>query len=623
MSDNHYRPGAARRHSDRRSPEFAYETRFERPSAPRRDSDRVPDYTADRYRSSRPAPRGGDSFSNPRQSAPDAQTHSDLRDTSVTATANMDSGRADRVQADIAKQLVLLHEAQFDLGKWTSKKDFVLEGFRQRVATYEKHGGKNALEPAVVEAWRKHQEHFKQEEDKFEKELAKIKDKIKDSADSYAHLLIKSLPVDELKERDLIDAAKLELAKRFEPAPASPIEDRTHKLEKQMASLLESQKAQEAGYIKLMNENKEQRERLALYEAQAADIAALKTHQDQLQQQLQVQLSNKVPRDAEIETLRQEKEALKSQVSAFQTQLVELVERIDLEQARLSKSLQEIKNQLNTSTTMPSDPSGQLKAVETQVKALVSQVQEHDKVFSNIDAEEYAETVTKLIKYPDYPELKRMLDSQESEIKRLSQGTNGLGGEVANVKLEASRTSKRLTTIESRSELVLREFSDRVIETCGKEVQGLKDSVEKLQTQSEAPAAAEDIQRLRDDHNRIENALGLLRNEVRQAYNAQEMMITALDEQFKNISTLDMANIILDNLKRLPTTLVPLDMQNFHERLVDLERFRQEYIRRGKHFAEDWSEDLQKIIAINRSLAEDDDGLEQPEERQRVEAMRG
>ncbi|KAJ4409958.1 hypothetical protein N0V82_009360 [Gnomoniopsis sp. IMI 355080] len=621
MSDNRYRPGATRRHSDRRSPESPYETYFERPSAPRRDSDRVSDYPADRYRSSRPAPRGGDSFSDPRRSAPDAQTRSDLRDTSVTTTVNMDSGRADRVQAELAKQLILLHEAQFDRGKLMSKKDLVLEGFRQRLATYEKHGGRNAHEPAVVEAWRKHQDHFKQEEDKFEKELAVVEDKIKDAANNYARLLIRSLPVDELKERQFIDAAKLELAKRSEPATTSPIDDRTHKLEKQMAFVLDSQKAQEASCMKLMKENEEQRERLALYEAQAAEVAALKSHQEHLQQQLQVQLKDS--RDAEIEILKQEKEALKSQVSAFQTQLAELVERIDSEQAHLSKSLQETTTQLKTSTALPSDSSEQIKAVETQVKALDSQIQEHDKVFSNIDAEEYAETVTKLIKYPDYPELKRLMDSQESEIERLSQGTNGLSGEVASVKLELNRTSKRLTTVENRVDLGFREFSDQVIETCGNAVQGLKDRIEKLETQSEAPTTVEDLQKLRDDHNRMENALGLLRNEVRQAYNAQEMMITALDEQFKNISTLDMANIILDNLKRLPTTLVPLDMQNLHERLVDLESFRQEYIRRSTHFAKDWGDDLQKIIATNRSLAEDDDGLEQPEEPQRVEAMRG
>lgn len=482
----------------------------------------------------------------------------------------------------------MLHEAQFDLGKWTSKKDFVLEGFRQRLATYEKHGGRSAHEPAVVEAWRKHQDHFKQEEDKFEKELTKIQERIKDSADNYARLLVKSLPTDETKERHLVDSVMAKLANGLNSA-TSPSENRIQKLEKQMASLLESQKTHEANCAKLTEENEKQRQRITLYEAQAADLAVLKAQQEQLQQQLQKQLSDKTSRDEEIQTLKKDKEALMSQVSACQTQLADLTKRIDSQQINTSKL----------------DSSEQVTAMEKQVKALDSQIKEHDQVFSNIDGEEYAELVTKVMRYPDYPELKRILDGQEDEMKRLAQ--------------QANNSLKRHAATESRIGLDFKKFSDQVIETCGKQVQDLEKRIENLHAQPEVPA--EELQRLRDDYNRIENALDLLRNEIRQLNNAHETMITALDEQFKNVTTLDLANVILEHLKRLPATSVSLDFQNLHERLVDLEMFRQEYIRRSKHFAEEWSEDLQKVIANKRSLAEDDDGVEQQEKRQRVETL--
>lgn len=628
MSDNRYRPGATRRDSDR-SPGFSNDSYFDRPSvsSSRRDSDRVSDYATDRYRSSRSAPWAGESFSESRRSVSDTQLRSNSRDTSVTANAtananaNIDLDRGKGVQSDIAKQLKLLHEAQFDLGKWTSKKDFVLEGFRQRVATYERHGGRNAHEPAVVEAWRKHQDHFKQEEDKFDKELVKINERIKESADNYARLLVQSFP--EIKERHLIDAVTAKLAKDSTPAHSSLMDDRTQKLEKQMTVLLELQKAQEASCAKLVKENEEQRKRITSYEAQAIDIAALKAQQKILQSQLQAQHNNvnsKAPHHNEIETLKQEKEALKSQLSAFQIQLANLVNRIDSQQADFTQSLQEATTQLHASTTVPPGSLEQVTAVEMQIQALRSQVQEHDKVFSNIDVEEYTEAVSKLMKYPDYPEWKRTIDGQEGELKRLRQQLHSLNGDVTSVKLEAGKTSKRLATTENRLELGFKEFSDQVIETCGKAIQGLKDKIENLHTHPEAPA--EELKSLRDDHNRVEKALSLLRDEVRQTHNAHEMMITGLDEQFKNMSTMELANIIMDNLKRLPTALVPLDIQNFHERLVDLEMFRQEYIRRSKLFAEDWGEDLQRIMAAKRSLAEDDDGLEQHEKRQRVEGLR-
>lgn len=699
MSENRYRPGAPRRDPDR-SPDYFKDRNPDRSSANRRD-DRASDYAFDRYRGPKPTSRSDrEPIQDSRRPAPDAYSRSDMQD----ATSTMD---ADRAASDLAKRLRLLQEALVDQVKWTNKKDVVLEGYRQRLATYERHGGKDAHEPSVAEAWRKHQDHYKQEEEKIEKELAKVNAIIKDTTDNFACLLVKSLPVGEIKERQLIDAAKLELSKdrrsasedrisRLEKqlaslserqntmaidmskmkkeneelrARASPTDDRAQKLEKQMASLQESQKAQEANWDKIMKENEQLRSREALHEAQAADLVALRTQQEQLQ----LQLSNKAPQDREVEALKQEKEALVSQISAFQTRLADLVERVDSQQAHFNRCLQETTAQFSTSM-VPTDPTPLqgLRVVEQQVKALEIQVEKHEDTLQDIDAEEYTRAVTKLIQYPAWLKLEKTIQDQQSDFQRLALETKGLSSNMSNVKLELDETSKRLTAVKGKSESDFMQFSNKIIETCGDLVQNLEEQIKHLQsrvtsletrsaTAARGPSVSSlagaslagassprpvnaalasgnspiaepgeiksintAIQGLREDYNRVRNALSVVQNEVRESHSALEMMIIGLDEQFKNISTAEMASIILDNIKRLPTHGISFDVQNLHERLVDLETFRQEQIRRGlehKDWQQAWVENLQKMTKSKRSLAEDDDGLERPEKRQRMEGV--
>lgn len=543
----------------------------------------------------------------------------------------MDSERADQATSNIAKQLILLYEAQADWVQTKTKRDVVCEGLRQRLATYDRHGGKNALEPSVAEAWQKQHDHLKQEEDRYNKELAKIDGRFKTHAHEYARLLVKELPISDIKERHLLDAAKAELAGEGKSAPAPALAPVSHttsddarieKLEKQMASLVESQQTQQANYVKLTKENEEQRSKIALYEKQAADIAALKTQLEQVHQlqQQHDKLSNEVPHTHETEALKQENTALKSQVS----ELADLVSRVASRQADASKTLQEATTQFKESMATSSGLTEQVKAMESQAKALESQVKplelqvkEHDKVLSNFDAEEYAAAVSKLINYPDYAELEKMLDGQGSELTRISSESHTLSQKSVALSSDVSNSVNRLATVESRVE-ALEKFSNHIIKTCGNHVQRLEDKVDRLSKQSSSEAPAEELQKLREF---VENELRNLRNGVAESLKAHEMMIMGLDDQFKNMSTMELANIIFDHLKRLLPTLVPLDVQNFHERLVDLEAFRQDHIQRSKHFKA-LGEDLQKLIQPKRNVAEDaDDGLEQPEKRRRAEVQ--
>lgn len=575
-------------------------------------------------------------------------------DSQNTISSKMDP---DKAAIEVAERTRLLLEAFVDQVKLSNKKDVVLDGFRQRLATYEKHGGQNAHDPAVAEAWRKHRIHYMQEEEKFKRELAKVHADVKHNTHNFASVLVKSQPTMEIKERQLIDALKLEMAKDRKSAP----EDRISKLEKQMASVLESQKAQEANMEKLKKENEELRTRIASLNAPTADLALLKTQQEQIQ----LQISTKPPQDAVNETLKQEKEALASQVSVLQARLTDLVQRVDSQHADLTKSLQEATTRLGTSTA-PGDSTSlqELKIVQGQVQALEEQVEKHEDALRDIDAEEYTQAVTKLIKYPDYPELQKTIQDQQSEIQRLGVETKGLSSNISNAKLEAGELSKRLTAYRAKSDSDFREFSNKIVEACAglvqnneKQIIALQSRTNSLETQfaatsrgpstssimsatspriSAAPVSTDSpsvelreviaintsMSRFREDCHKVQNALSVFQQEVRERHNALEMMIMSLDEQFKNVSTTELASIILDNLKRLSMVVVPLDVQNFHERLVDLEMFRQEQTRRGlerKDWIQTWTEDLQNMTKPKRGFAEDDDGLEQPEKRQRVQ----
>lgn len=620
MSDNRYRPsGTGSRRDSERSPNYSNDSHYDgRHSAFRRDPDRASEYAKDHFRPARSAPRGGGSYPGSRQSAP--ELYAPL---AANANANMDPENADQATSNIAKQLILLYEAQADWVQTKTKRDVVCEGLRQRLATYDRHGGKTALEPSVAEAWQKQHDHLKQEEDKFNKELAKIESRFNTYAHEYARLLVKELPIGEIKERHLIDAAKSELTREGKSAPtpistATNEDARIQKLEKQIASLVESQQNQQADFARLMKVNDEQRSKIALYETQAADIAALKTQSEQVHQlqQQQDKLSNEI-RINDTEALKQENAALKSQVS----ELSNLVKQIDSRQADISKTLQEATIQFNQSIAASPGRAEPVKALELQVKALESQVRplesqvkEHDKILSDFDAEEYAAAMSKLINYPDYSELEKTLNGQGNEQKRLSLETHGLSQKSINIVSRVANVENRLVTVESQI-VNLQEFSNKVIETCGDIVQRLEGKVDRLSKQPSSEVPAEKLEKLRES---VENELRTLRNEFRESLKAHEMMIMGLDDQFKNMSTTDLANIIFDHLKRLLPTLVPLDAQNFHERLVDLEAFRQDCIRQSKHYTESWGEDLQKLIQPKRSLAEGDDGLEQPEKRQRA-----
>lgn len=563
----------------------------------------------------------------------------------------------DKASADLERLFRSLFDDLIDKIKATHRKDTVLEGYRQRLAEYEKQKSRNTFEPSVIEACERHKTHYKAEDEKIKKELAAANAAIDKTLRNFAQLLVKVLPINGIKERQLteavIEAVKRDLddssRKPAQDVPNPQLEklldtlmkdhattvtkleeartqiesratnDRTQKLEEQMASLLKSFETQQAASDKSFKAQQAILDKLQQENADLqAQTAAFKAQQDQLQ----VQLDAKILQDSQIEAWKEERESLKSDITALQTQVNNLIKDVASQNADFPAYLQEAKTEVakslqdaaaKTNSTAQSIPLQEFRALEAQVKQL-------DENLSHIDAEEYESTVNKLLHYPHWTELNSRIQAfqgQSTELSRIGLETKGL---TSKVKKEAAAVSARFTALDDK----LRQFSDNIIQKCHEPVQRLESSVGELITRmgtletrltsietrpvaaSRAPSAvatasprptnlalhgnspalelgaipteapATDVQELRGELEVIRKLVAELKQEMQDSYSALDMMIMGLDEQFKNMTTVELASIILENLKKLPTNVPPLDIQNFHERLADLESFRQE-----------------------------------------------
>ncbi|CAN8103851.1 unnamed protein product [Discula destructiva] len=621
---------------------------------------------------------------------------------------------AEKASSEVARLLRMRDDAVVERIKWTNRKDTVLEGYKRRLAIYEKQGGSNSHEPSIAEAFAKHHTEYRKEEERIEVELDKANAIVKECTANFARLLVQALPVSEIKERQLMDVVrdtvkdtvKLELHKPPQVDRSAKLEkqlatlsdahnalaaqvgsinkenevrtksttsnDGTQKLEQQMATLLRAQEAQQAKVDKLLKETEELRAQNNALEAHAASLA--------LQQKEQrLQLDAKASSDKHLES------SAEHDVLALKTQLADISSRVESQQADFAKSLQEVMTKSDAALACTTPPP-EIQTLEAQLKTLQELVTQHDTTLSNFEAEEHASAMSKLLAYPAWTDLNARVQGQQNELQRMSLETKGLTSAVTNVKREVVDTSERLVAVKQESNDSLVKFSDKIVQTCGGMVQGLTTQTEQLNSRirsvetrvgametrttvasrassavgaasprpmhpalvtgnspaveirgmsTEITTAETANQGLRSDVNALRNEINALKQRVREfhnalgmklsaleqegrdareTHNAHEMMIMGLDEQFKNMTTVEMAGIILDNLKKLLTNAVSLDVQHLHERLVDLESFRQEQVRKDN-----------QNKAFVRSLTQDvKSQLSEPSaKRQRLEGVKG
>lgn len=500
---------------------------------------------------------------------------------------------ADKAASEVAKLLRQMHNLLAEKIKFSSRKDIEQKAFAKRESDFKRAGGAQSQFPTVVEAFQRNRNHYKQNEEKLDTDIAKTDALLDQITTNYAPLLVKT--VGEIKIRQVVELARTEIGKLQKPAP----DDRFQKLEQQLTSLKETQGAQAASISKLLKKNEEQatslrkleveneglRSRHVLYETQAGELATLRSEYERLQREVnsgEVQIPG-------FEALKQEKEQLGNQVSGLQAQLETLFEQVKSQQAEFATSLQQVRSQASNDR-IESGWAARMADLERQVKEhdshvsgfpasvtsvvvektadLEQRVNEHDKHVSSFDINEYSEAVDKLLAFPNWADLDGRLQGLENRIQRLS---------------DAHQDD-------------LRGIQGRPDENFG----------------------------MRNEQATLRRDLIALREELTEANKANEAMILNLDKQFQNMSTLDMAHIIMEQLKRLAPASVSMDVQNLHERLADVESFKKDQAKRNEALKKFTIDATGAFSGRNGKRSQEDDMLSGREEkRQRVDGLNG
>lgn len=484
-------------------------------------------------------------------------------------TSKMDIGQAG---AELASLLRRLFDLMAERGRLTTKKDTDQKLHRRKEQDYNDMSG-NAQFPGVADSFQRHEAAYRKTQDATEKQLAKLNDQIKSLTDTLPDRLVKAVPFSDIKTRQIIETVKGEMA--LQPAP----DDRLEKLEKQFKMFAED-------LTKVKQENETLRAQNVSYEAQATELATtLKTKCEQIQGLVDSQKA----REQEITAFKERENEMAKEMSALRTQLNSLLVQIQSQKDEFMKSL----------------PVSVDAASVQDLTTLKQRVDEHDNQLSSFDATEYTEAMEKLVAYPSWEALSCDLNKHNSAIQNLQKPAADTSNLQQNIE-------QHFMSVKETSETKFKEFSTKIVEACTSLIDDIKmktvqvekrvkdlEALDSSRVRSvdgvmpsalQAPSAGrvnEDeslselkkhVEALRGEIKNVQNVqdqVAILRRQTDETRTAHEVMIHSLDSQFKNMTTIEMAQIIMDNMKRLPQSTIPLDIQNFHERLASLEEAQQ------------------------------------------------
>lgn len=533
----------------------------------------------------------------------------------------MDAAKA---VADIANLQRQVHDTLVDKVKWTNKKEVELAGFKRREADYRRASAGNHF--YLEDTIKRHMATSKKLEADLDKEIAKCDALLKHLVDEWGNLLVQCLPVGDIKARQLTDVAKAEMAREHK-STGNPLE----KLEEQLASLQDTQKTYATDLSKLQKENEELRARSASYETQVTELATLKAQHEDMRAQLNAVHST----DSEVQTLKQDRETLKSQLSDLQVQFTAFVAQTKSQQAEFASSLERVRQPGPAAATVSTANTVAMQDFTT----LKTQVNELDNQLNNFDIKEHSEAMAKLLDYPSWNVLESRIQERANNFQLRSE-LDGIKKTIADNKEASDQNYVG--------------FSNKIIQTIGKLVGDAKSKAEQVGNRikpleervdavtlaiakSPPPATSNGainetrptaelatgstLSILQSDLAKLRNEVSAIKTNSNMAIAAHNTAIESLDDQFKNLTTTELAHSILEHLKKLPPTMISLDLQNFHERLTNLETFQQSQAKRDKalhNYGMSWVDKLE--APSKRSLAEDKAAGPQ-EKRQKMEGL--
>ncbi|KUI59930.1 hypothetical protein VP1G_07130 [Cytospora mali] len=509
----------------------------------------------------------------------------------------------DRASAEVAQGFRAVCEIMTQKVQLSYKKDIETRAFKKREQDYNvKMTGAKQF-PAVKELYAKYNKHHKEIVEPIDKKLAELTTEYQNVTESFAEALVKALPINDIKTRQVIEAAKGELSREDNPSQPAQ-DDRLQKLEELVNSLKEK------------------------HEAQDCELTKLKKLNDKLR-----------AGESKTETLEKEREQLRSENLSLNTRLDALTKRlesveawkavfpkdVELQWTQYSKSLEEAKVEWNTNTTQINSNAVQDEttrehivalghksdALGAEIAAVRKDVDGHEQLLANVDIENLDDTIAKVLDYPTYSALNDRITSQQAVFESLKDTLHstkqGLEKDIAQR---------------------IKGFSDKIIEYCARKFDDFETRVKILQAaradssadvnpstrahpsqtgtsnsestpasgpnsaldfegvlsrldaaeshltteKSRADATESNVNTLQTKTEALRSDLDSIKDQMLDRCAALDMMVETLNEQWKNMNTTQMAQYMLEHLSRLqPSQLTP-ELRQFHMRLADVEK---------------------------------------------------
>ncbi|ROW12863.1 hypothetical protein VPNG_04733 [Cytospora leucostoma] len=516
-----------------------------------------------------------------------------------------DKANAETEKAEMEKAIRAIYDIMVKEAQLLSKRDIETKAFRRREHDYNNKVAGAKQFPAVNELYAKHNKLYKETVEQVDKDidgLATSKQKVISNLTECFTKAVKALPINEIKTRQVIDSMKEGSAQETTSSQPGQ-DDRLQKLEGLVNSLNSKQQAQDIELAKLKKLN----DKLRIGESKAE---ILEKEKEQLRSEnlsLKTQLDTFVKR---VETIEEWKAVFPSQVES---------QRLDLGHA-LEQAKSEWSSKLttqNSSDVVQDDTTreqlaalGQKdEALSAEIAALRKNVDGHEGLLANVEIEKLDETIEKVSEYPKYAVLNDRFSSQQG-------GVAGLGDSLQSIKQK----------LEDDLAERFKGFSGKVVDFCGRKLDDMRQRVDNLETAASSAAAnpsianpvtqagtsnpestsasgpeltsdlegissrldaveirftteesrmtatGSSIDSLQGQVNAIRTEMVAIRDLMDQRYGALETMVESHDDQWKNLTTSQLAQYIFEYLSRLqPSELTP-ELQQFHTRISDLER---------------------------------------------------
>lgn len=532
----------------------------------------------------------------------------------------------DRASAELAKALHQVTDLMTQKTQLSLKRDAELKAYHKRKQDYDCQISKPVQFPAVHDAFQGSQNHHKQTLAGLDRDLAALASKETVALDKYAQTLVKALPFDEVKIRQILEAAKGELGLP-NASLQSAQEERLRKLEQQQAGFEETWNKQIAS---LKEMHAKQASELAAYKEQDTRRADTAEENEQLRAQvtsLRSEVTSLTQRVEMAEPADSLRKYVDKQLGELKAELSKTVEQVRLDS--IAKATQDKPSAVQDESLLQEMAALRQKCDELsreiknlrdtsisqteRIGTLNTDVKKHEDLLADIDVENLDEAIA------DYATLKDQAAAQDIVIESVKQS-------VAEV---LTRIPEKMPADLPAS---FRAWSDRFMQVFGTKLDEHTKQIKSLQVSKSAtgnlavaeasrPATASTPgistslapeseavtsgatsaeSRLTEVESRTiaidskvtalhetvaeaqkiiavsQDSISTLGSQADRRYGALETMVESLSSQWNNVSTAQMAHAILEQLSRLqPGQLVP-EIRHFQERLSDVEKLVQE-----------------------------------------------